>query len=202
MPELKIPYVFGFREKPISSSKMNANFTEIARIVNSLDDANVPDGGLGQPKIRGLITDLAAKLARAGDTMTGTLIIDISTGNAIRFVTGTTEHGRITFDAKAALKDISSPTATLKTANIETGNIKEIKVDTAIAGIATLVAGTVTINTTKVTTTSLIFLTKRPIVATPTGILYVSAITAGVSFTVTSSVATDTDSFSWLIINQ
>lgn len=69
----------------------------------------------------------------------------------------------------------------------------------ATMGTATLVAGTVVVNTTKVTGNSRIFLTAQTTGAAP-GALRVSARTAGTSFTVTSSSGTDTSTFAWLII--
>lgn len=69
----------------------------------------------------------------------------------------------------------------------------------ATMGTATLVAGTVVVNTTKVTGNSRIFLTAQTTGAAP-GALRVSARTAGTSFTVTSSSATDTSTFAWLIV--
>lgn len=69
----------------------------------------------------------------------------------------------------------------------------------ATMGTATLAAGTVVVNTTKVTANSRIFLTAQTTGAAP-GALRVSARTAGTSFTVTSTSATDTSTFAWLII--
>jgi hypothetical protein len=66
-------------------------------------------------------------------------------------------------------------------------------------GIATLVGGTVTVNTTKVTASSRIFLTTQNpggVVGTP----YVSARTGGVSFVITSTNAGDTSDVAWIII--
>lgn len=66
-------------------------------------------------------------------------------------------------------------------------------------GWATLSSGTATINTTKVTANSRIFLTNNSPSGTP-GFLYISARTAGTSFTVTSSAgAADTSTFAWII---
>lgn len=72
-----------------------------------------------------------------------------------------------------------------------------------IAGTATLVAGTVTINTDKVTANSIIFLTKNTISgATGTQLNAPSAsIVPGVSFTINSSSAAETSTINWFIIN-
>ena len=65
-------------------------------------------------------------------------------------------------------------------------------------GIATLAAGTIVVNTTAVTANSRIFLTPQETGAL-TGILRVSARTAGTSFTILSSVNTDTAVVAWEI---
>lgn len=65
-------------------------------------------------------------------------------------------------------------------------------------GVATLVAGTVTVACTTVTATSRIFLTSQADGGTP-GWLRVSARTAGTSFTITSSSASDTSTVAYQI---
>lgn len=71
----------------------------------------------------------------------------------------------------------------------------------ATMGTCTLVLGTCTVSTTKVTASSRIFLTVQSLgtvaVATP---ISVTARSAGTSFTVTSSSATDTSVIAWVII--
>jgi hypothetical protein len=71
----------------------------------------------------------------------------------------------------------------------------------ATMGVATLVAGTVVVNTTKVTANSRIFLTVQALgtvaVATPVA---VTARTAATSFTITSSAITDTSVVAWLLM--
>lgn len=66
------------------------------------------------------------------------------------------------------------------------------------AGIAILVGGTVVVNTTKVTNASMIQLTHQNTSGT-LGHIYVSARTAGTSFTITSSSGTDTSTIFWQI---
>ena len=69
----------------------------------------------------------------------------------------------------------------------------------ATMGTATLVAGTITVNTTKVTANSRIFVTTQ----TPGGTLgvqYISARTAGTNFTITSTSNTDTSTIAWFIV--
>lgn len=71
----------------------------------------------------------------------------------------------------------------------------------ATMGTGTLVGGTVVISTTKVTANSRIFITDNGggVVAN-IGALYISARSAGTSFTVSSSNVLDTSNFSWIII--
>ncbi len=66
-------------------------------------------------------------------------------------------------------------------------------------GTATLVAGTVTVNTTAVTANSRIFLTQQTLSGTA-GSVYVSARTAGTSFTITSTNAANTAAVAWMIV--
>lgn len=70
----------------------------------------------------------------------------------------------------------------------------------ATMGRVTLVAGTVVVNTTKVTNASEIFLTVQQSNGGVVGAVYVSARTAGTSFTITSTSATDVSLVSWLIL--
>ena len=75
-------------------------------------------------------------------------------------------------------------------------NIKEGS--NATMGVATLVAGTVTVSTTAVPATSRIFLPSQ-VDGGPPGFVRVSTRTAGVSFVISSSVA-DTSNIAWLIV--
>lgn len=80
------------------------------------------------------------------------------------------------------------------------GNTLYIKEGTnAKMGTATLVAGAVTINTTAVTASSRILLTGQNSSGTA-GNLTVSSVTAGTSFTITSTSNTDTRLVAWLLI--
>ncbi len=69
------------------------------------------------------------------------------------------------------------------------------------AGKATLVGGTVTVNTTAVTANSLIFLTVQALgtVAAPQA-MTIDNVVVGTSFDITSSDATDTSDVAWLIV--
>lgn len=68
-----------------------------------------------------------------------------------------------------------------------------------ISGTATLVAGTVTVSNTRVTASTIIMLTTQTLGGT-IGIQYISNITAGTSFTITSSSALDTSTVGWMFV--
>ena len=66
-------------------------------------------------------------------------------------------------------------------------------------GQATLVAGTVTVSNTSVTTASRIFLSVHSIGGTA-GVITLGTVTAGASFVINSSSSSDTSTINWLII--
>lgn len=66
-------------------------------------------------------------------------------------------------------------------------------------GVATLVAGTVTVNTNQISANSRVFLTAQNTGGTP-GALRISARVAGTSFTITSTSGTDTSQVAWMIV--
>ena len=70
----------------------------------------------------------------------------------------------------------------------------------AIVGTAQLAAGAVIVSTTAATTNSKIFLTPTSTSGTQ-GVIRVSAIANGVSFTVSSSNGSDANTFNWFIVN-
>jgi len=83
---------------------------------------------------------------------------------------------------------------------ITAGNGIKIKEGTnATAGVATLVGGTVTVSTTKVTASSRIFCFGQNTGTAP-GELTISARTAGTSFTITSTSGTDDRDVAWWIL--
>jgi len=79
--------------------------------------------------------------------------------------------------------------------SIATGSNKSMGVSGAMT------AGSITISTTAVTASSKIFLTHAGSNVTNAGVLYVGTITAGTSFVINSSNASDTDTVNWWIIN-
>jgi hypothetical protein len=73
------------------------------------------------------------------------------------------------------------------------------KADTGRAGTAALVLGTRTVAAPSVTAQSIIFLTVQPGTA-PLALPYVSSVTPGTGFTITSLSLTDTATVGWWII--
>ena len=117
-------------------------------------------------------------------------------------------HGRLIISNQGANAKHKLPLNILNSAGTSvasvdsTGHISVVtSTSIASAGTGTLVGGTLTVSTTAVTANSLIFLTSEGGTITNLGTIYVSAKTAGVSFTVTSTNALDTSNFVWWIIN-
>jgi hypothetical protein len=108
--------------------------------------------------------------------------------------------GKTAFGSTTAPTDAVDITGNL---NLTTAGNK-IKIATgsnASAGVSgAMTAGSITISTTAVTANSLIFLTHATLGGTQ-GILSVGTITAGTSFVINSSSASDTGTVNWLIIN-
>lgn len=70
----------------------------------------------------------------------------------------------------------------------------------AVMGVATLANGTITVNTTKVTASSRIFLTINGGNLNNVGTTYISSRTAGASFTISSTNSQDASNVAWLIV--
>lgn len=141
-----------------------------------------------------------ASLTIAGGKGTGTglggsVLIQVSPAGS----TGASQNALST-----ALTVASTKEATF-TGNIIAGTAgKGIEVkegSNAKMGIATLVLGTVTVNTTAVTASSRIFLTAQDLgtITVPSG-YGISARTAGTSFTILASAPTDTSDIAWMIV--
>ena len=116
-----------------------------------------------------------------------------------------------TFQAPGFVSAATTVTATLGAITATNGNLvlgtagNKLQIATganASVGTATLVAGTVTVATTAVTTNSKIFVTVGALgtVAAPQA-MHVDAIVNGVSFDITSADVTDTSDVNWFIIN-
>lgn len=100
--------------------------------------------------------------------------------------------------ARNAANRLDLTTADLRIASIGRG-LEIAEGSNAKMGLATLVAGTVTVSTTAVAANSRIFLTAQSTGGTA-GALRVSARSAGTSFTITSTSGTDTSTVAWQIV--
>lgn len=78
-------------------------------------------------------------------------------------------------------------------------NIAIVEGTNATMGVATLVAGTVTVTTNKIAANSRVFVSRQTAGGTP-GDVGVSARTPGTSFVLTSTSGTDTSQVAWLIL--
>lgn len=145
-------------------------------------------------------------------TYSGT-IIDLDINNTETSMTGTTHYG-ILERSTTALNGFGTATPTERMHvvgnGLFTGNLTMSTAGSGVlikegsnatSGVATLSAGTVTVNTTKVTANSRIQLTAQSLgTITVPASLAVSARSAGTSFTILSSDVTDTSVVAWVII--
>lgn len=103
----------------------------------------------------------------------------------------------------AQIRSLGTAAAKLAGVWVSVLRVDELQVDTtgadAIAGTATLVAGTVTVNTSKVRTGSLIHLTG--VGTANAGHLTIGAIVNNTSFVITSTSGTDVRVVHWSIRN-
>lgn len=136
---------------------------------------------------------------------TGTIGVTQTAGNSTTAL-ATTAFVTTADNLKAPL---ASPVFT-GDVNVSTGNLlvstigKGLQVKTGTnskIGTAVLVAGTVTVANTSVTSNSRIFVTSQ-VDGGVTGFLRITAKTVGTSFVITSSVATDTSTVAWLIVES
>lgn len=137
--------------------------------------------------------------------------------------TNTSDNGRIFFatGASGTVADVMSLTSTgmyVGTQTVTTVSSKVLDVNgdvglvtagngfyikegtNATMGTATLVGGTIVVSTTKVTANSRIFLTVNGGTLTNVGTVYVSARSAGASFTIMSVNILDTSNVAWIIV--
>ena len=124
------------------------------------------------------------------------IVLDDGTALSSGRVPVATTNGRLTDDA-----DLTFATDTLTCTKYKTPTPVQLITSgtAAVAGNATLAAGTITVNTTAVTANSVILLTRKTSGGTiGTAITY--TINAGTSFTITSDSVLDTSTFSWVIV--
>jgi len=152
-------------------------------------------------------------MTRTGNTVntiafTGTAMTQSGTFHATTVnVTGSTAPANGVY--LPAANSVGISTGTTESIRIDsTGNLLIQRVGTGLRikegsnakmGVATLVAGTVVVSNTSVTANSRIFLTTQSVGGTA-GFLVVSARTAGTSFTILSSSASDTSVVAWMIV--
>jgi len=157
------------------------------------------------------INDLAPPVLTNGDIIAKGMISSIGgiTTNANIYANGNIQA----VDYIATSAYVSSGTATYVGTNLTAqGNIsnngyvstthlylKSVPTTAATVGNVTLGAGTAVVATTAVTANSKIFLTYTGL--NSPGVLQISAISAGVSFTIASTSGTDVGTVNWLIIN-
>ena len=163
----------------------------------------------------GVVAPTAILHLKAGSVTASTAPLKFTSGTLL----GTAEAGAVEFLTDAFYGTITTGAARKTFAFLEspaftgTVTVPDIKLGTAgngiyikeganaTSGIATLVAGTVTISTTKVTANSRIYLSPQTLgtILRPVG-LGVTARVAATSFTITSMDITDTSDVAWLIV--
>lgn len=129
--------------------------------------------------------------AFSGSAIVAELVNGSDSGNVIQIKNAGSGNSLSLEDDAGNVQMFISKTGKL---NITTGTNRS-------AGTGTLSGGTVTISTTAVTASSLIFLTDTTASLTNVGVLSISSKSAGTSFTVTSANVLDTSTFNWFIIN-
>lgn len=131
--------------------------------------------------------------ASSGTGSIGNLILE--TGYA---TSGNVSQGNLILKINTPSGSGNSGNIILETRN-STGTIKLNDGSNEQMGVATLVGGTVTVNNTKITANTRIFLTTQTLGGT-IGVQYISARSAGTSFTITSTSGADTSTVAWLLI--
>lgn len=119
----------------------------------------------------------------------------------IALVNSTDTGNALTINNAGIGKNLNLTNGTTTTFSVAPSGKMEIATGTnASIGTAVLVAGTVTVDTTAVTSSSIIMLT-RQVTGGTVGELSVGTITAGTSFVINSSSATDTSTVGYWVIN-
>lgn len=182
-------------------SYVAASGTGVYTAISILSTYNLTGTASGVQKgihINPTLTSLTAATYRA---------IDIESDNSA--AKGVYQSGSSTTNNFVGATGFGATTAPTDKVEI-TGNLalltagNKIKIATgsnASAGVSgAMTAGTITISTTAVTASSLIYLTHASVGGT-VGILSVGTITAGTSFVINSSSASDTSTVNWWIVN-
>jgi hypothetical protein len=158
---------------------------------------NVPAGNIAATNVQAAIAELDAEKQPLNSKLT-----DISgltlTGNGLKAVR--VNSGGTALELGSASTDLTNVTTDVKLTTVGNG-MYIAEGANATMGVATLVAGSKVVSTTKVTANSRIFTSIQSLgtVTVPKGI-GVTARTAGTSFTLTSSDNTDTSVLAWMIV--
>ncbi len=144
----------------------------------------------------------AGNLSSTGIPFAGLALIQSNLNNIV-FMTGTTVPIYFCINAQA-------PTLTIDTNLLNiAGNVKLKTAGNGIyikeganatSGVVTLIGGTLTVSTSKVTANSRIYLTRQNNAGTVVGSVDVTARNAGADFTITAGGIADTSDVAWLIV--
>ena len=155
--------------------------------------------------------DSAGKILRIGATndmeyvdATAASIPDGDKGDITTSGSGATwtiDNDAVTY---AKMQNVSATDKVLGRSTAGAGDVEEIACNAggrsllvSFSGTATLAAGTVTVNHASVTATSRIMLSRKTLGSSP-GHLYISAVVASTSFTITSTDGSDDADVNWL----
>ncbi len=168
----------------VGSTLFKINFRNVANTFTSfLTNSNTAARTYTYGDASGFVVTTGSQLTSAGF-----IPFSSSAASQLTFSSG------LTFDTNTLLVG-----GNLRLANA--GNGLYIKTGTnATFGLATLVGGTVVVNTTKTTANSVIILTGQGGTITNLGTYNITARVVGTSFTITSSNVLDTNTVGWIII--
>lgn len=151
----------------------------------------------------GLVRILLSEYTDAGPTASGHATIIAGETSDLIFAVGEgpTDGGFIIRESSNVLSDYTYGLLAGGQRVVAKLNVTPVNGAAGCAGTGTLVSGTKAVTTACVTANSLVFITDVSASETNVGALTVSAKSAGVSFTVSSTSALDTSTFNWFIVN-
>lgn len=187
-------------ENSTIGTSMNVSGSVNLSILNSKINRTLVNGGTATTEIFNSNFDTGSTQAithNSSNTLTMSEITVDSTNNPAIGGTGTIDYSAISF-----LNDSNfAGTLTLNnTSRFSVAGLNIVEGSNGMSGVATLVGGTVTVNTTAVTANSRIQLTHQNNAGTP-GFVSITARVPGTSFTITSASGSDVSDIGWLIIN-
>lgn len=165
-------------------------FTDLSTLNGYYFDANTIGFGRDSTPSNGTVAGADAN----GTSLNGSNLI-VRGGNA--FTVGNNNGANLQLTSGTKNGSGLDGNVVIETFN-NTGTLKLNSGANEQMGLATLVGGTVTVNNTKVTANSFIFLTRRTTGGVVGHLSY--TIVAGTSFTINAGVGTDTSTVNWLII--